>query len=171
MRSNILFRIITAGLLALTLCAAVDDPNAVKASIQKEMNGYVAATKKKDAATVTKFILANFAPEFKDTDLKGNVRTRQQTIDAMKGNIGSLKSVDAMKLDITSVKVNGTKATTTEHMVMAATLNPFQQGGKPVKLNVDSTWAGSYVKKGNKWLCVSSKTLKEKVLLDGKPIG
>jgi hypothetical protein len=171
MRSKILFRIPAAGLMALTLCAAIDDPNAVKAAIQKEMNGYVAATKKKDGATVVKFILANFSPDFKDTDMKGNVRTRQQTIDAMKGNMASLKSVEVMKLDITSIKVTGNKATTTEHMVMAATLNPFQEGSKPAKLNVDSTWVGSYVKKGAKWWCTSSKTVKEKVLLDGKPIG
>lgn len=163
------FGIVAVGLLSL--CVAIEDPNAVKAVIQKEMNGYVAAVKKKDGATVAKFILANFAPEFKDTDLKGVSRTRQETIDKMNSNLSALQSVESMKLDITTIKVTGNKATTTERMVMAATIKPFQQGGKTAKLSIDSTWAGTYVKKGAKWWCTSSKAVKEKVLLDGKAVG
>jgi hypothetical protein len=151
------------------LAGAIDDPAAVRASIQKEMNGYVAAMKKKDTKLVEKFILANFSADFKDTDSRGNVRTREQTLELMKANIAQLKSIDKMDFKITSIKVAGDKATTSEHMVLEATVPG--EGAKTSKLSVDSTWTGSYVKKGAKWLCTASKTIKEKVLLDGKPIG
>jgi len=151
------------------LTNAIDDPAAVRASIQKEMNGYVAAMKKKDSKLVEKIILANFAPEFKDTDSRGMVRTRDETLKVMKDNIAQLKSVDKMTFNITSIKLAGDKATTSEHMILEATVPG--EGAKTSKLSVDSTWTGSYVKKGAKWLCTASKTITEKVLLDGKPVG
>ena len=151
-----------------TLALALQDANVVKALIQKEMNGYVAAMKKRDAKAVEKFILANFAPEFKDTDMRGTSRNRQQTVDAVHQNLAMLKSVKGMTLNITSIKVTGNKATTTERMVLDATINGIADPAKPSTLKVDSTWNGTYVKKGAKWLCTSSKTIKEKVLIDGK---
>jgi len=168
MRTRYVFGIAIFALSMMT--NAIDDPAAVKASIQKEMNGYVSAMKKKDLKVVEKFILANFTPEFKDTDSLGKVRTRQETLDLMKQNIAQLKSVDKMELSITSIKVAGNTATTSEHMVLEATI-PSAEPTKTSKLSVDSIWIGTYVKKGAKWLCTTSKTTKEKVLIDGKPIG
>ena len=163
-------RLVFLGLAVFALAPAIQSPNAVKTAIQREMNGYAAALKKKDHASVEKFILANFAPEFKDTDTKGTTRNRQQTIEAMKTNMGMLQSVKSIRLDVVTLKLAGTKATTTEHMVMDAMIGPMAQGAKPSTLRVDSSWNGTYVKKGNKWWCISSKATKETVLIDGKKI-
>ncbi|MBC8064179.1 MAG: nuclear transport factor 2 family protein [Chlorobia bacterium] len=163
-------RLVLLGLAVFALAPAIQNPDVVKAAIQKEMTGYAAALKKKDGALVEKIILANFSPEFKDTDMKGTIRNRQQTIDAMKQNIGMLQSVKSIRLDIVSLKLVGGKAMTTEHMVMDATIPPIGAGAKNSSLKVDSTWNGTYVKKGDKWWCVSSKGTKETVLIDGKKI-
>ncbi len=169
MKTRSAFALVTLGIC--TLAVAFQDANAVKAVIQKEMNGYVAAMKQRDAKAVEKFILANFAPEFKDTDMRGTSRNRQETIDAVHSNISMLKSVKSMTLTITTIKVTGNKATTTERMVLDATITGIADPAKPSSLKVDSTWNGTYVKKGAKWLCTASKTVKEKVLIDGKVLG
>lgn len=163
-------RLVFLGLAVFALAPAIQNASAVKASIQKEMNGFAAAIKKKDAAAIEKIFLANFSPEFKDTDTKGRTRNRQQSIDAMKMNIGALQSVKSIKLDVVTLKLTGNKATTTERMAMDAVIGPMGQGTKPSTLKVDSSWNGTYVKKGNKWVCVLSKATKESVLIDGKKI-
>lgn len=159
------------GLALFALAPAAQDVNAVKATIQKEMAGYVNAMKKRDGKLVEKFILANFTQDFKDTDMRGQSRNRNQTIEAVHANISMLKSVKSMSLTITSIKVNGNRATTTEQMVLDATISGIADRTKTSTLKVDSTWTGTYVKTGSKWLCNSSKTVKEKVVIDGKPIG
>lgn len=163
-RSAIVVALLAVGAISF----AIQDANAVKAAIQKEMVGYVNAMKKRDAKLVEKFILANFSQDFKDTDMRGQTRTRNQTIEAVHANIAMLKSVKSMTLTITAIKVNGNKATTTENMVLDATINGIADPKKSSTLNVNSTWTGTYVKAGTKWLCTSSKTVKEKVMIDGK---
>ncbi len=166
MRTRSVFAV--ALLAAGAVAFAFQDANTVKAAIQKEMAGYVAAMKKRDAKGVEKFILANFSQDFKDTDMNGQSRSRNQTIEAVHANISMLKSVKSMTLQITSIKVNGNKATTTENMVLDATITGIADRTKTSTLKVDSTWTGTYVKTGNKWLCNTSKTTKEKVWIDGK---
>lgn len=163
-RSAFAVALLAAGAISF----AIQDANAVKAAIQKEMVGYVNAMKKRDAKLVEKFILANFSQDFKDTDMRGQTRTRNQTIEAVHANIAMLKSVKSMTLKITAIKVNGNKATTTENMILDATIAGIADPKKTSTLKVDSTWTGSYVKTGAKWLCTSSKTVKEKVMIDGK---
>jgi len=157
------------GVAIAALAPAVQDANAVKAQIQKEMNGYVAAMKKRDTKQMEKFVLANFDPSFKDTSMDGTTRNRQETIKVMKENIAMLRSVKAMSVKIVSIKVVGNKATTTEEMTLDALIAPMAPNLKASTLKVDSTWMGTYVKKGAKWLCTASKSTKEKVLIDGKP--
>lgn len=152
------------------LAPAAQDANAVKAAIQMEMNGYVAAMKRKDGAAVEKFVIANFDKTFKDTDITGKTRTRTEVIKLMKENLSMLKSVRTMSIKIESIKLVGGKALTTERMLLDATIVPMNPNAKTSTLKVDSTWSGVYVLKGNKWMCVTSKTTKEKVLIDGKPM-
>ncbi len=159
------------GLFVFALASAGQDPAAVKSAIQKEMNGYVAAMKKRDVKAVEKFIMDNFAQEFRDTDLKGVTRTRQQTVEAVRQNISMLKTVKAMSIEIKSIKMVGGKAITSEQMVLDATINGMSPDKPTSTLKVDSMWQGTYEKRGAKWICTLSKTVKEKVMIDGKPIG
>ena len=131
------------------------------------MNGYMEAMKTKDPAKVEAIIKANFTPEFKDIDTKGKVMTRDQTIATMKQNISSIKSFKSLKLTVGNVKVKGNQATTVEHLVIKGTLAD-PGNGKTMTIDVDATWNGTYVKKGGKWMCTSSKATKESVLIDGK---
>ncbi|ODU52784.1 hypothetical protein ABT09_02440 [bacterium SCN 57-13] len=159
------------GASVLAVCAfAFDDAAKAKAQIQTEMSKYATAIKKKDAAGLEKIIKANFSEDFKDTDSKGNVRNREQTIQAMKQNITMLKTVKSVSVKVEKLTIKGGTATSNEHMVMKAVIagpDPKQTA----TLDVDSSWVSTYVKKGAKWICTASKGGKEKVLINGKPIG
>lgn len=158
--------VLTLGLVAAAI--ALESPAEVKAAIQKQMSAYANAIKVKNIVQVESVIKANFTADFKDTDTKGTIRNREQTIQAMRANVSSLKTVNNVKLTIDSIKLTGDKATTTEHFILDATMTNPADMKKTAVLKVDSTWTGSYVQKGGKWLCISSKAIKETVTIDGK---
>jgi hypothetical protein len=164
------------GICVLTLLTAsfaanaIQSAAAVQSTIQKEMNGYVEAMKRKDVKAMEKVVLANFDPAFKDVGIDGKTTNRQQTIASMKRNVSMLKSIQSMSLKIVSCKIVNGKAMTTEHMQLDATLVPMSPGAKNSRLKVDSMWNGVYVHKGSKWMCISSKTTKEKATIDGKTV-
>src|SRR5262249_40059211 len=104
------------------LTTAADDPNTVKAGLQKEINRYVAAMKKKDFPAVKAVILANFTSDFKETDPQGTVRTREQVLDVLKQNLQQLKEINSLTYTINSLKLAGKDASTTEKMVLEGTV-------------------------------------------------
>jgi len=156
-----------AGVVALA--SAFDQASAFKSFMQGQMNQYVAAIKSRDLTKIEQVIKANFSADFKDTDLKGQVRNRDKTIDGMQRNVSSLQALDFISAKIESAKVMGNKASTVEHMILKGSLRGTDPA-KPDKLSVDSVWTATYVKQGGRWLCTTSKTIKEKVLVNGKPV-
>jgi hypothetical protein len=156
-----------AVLAAMAFAAAADTPAQAKAAIEKQMGGYVAALKARDVKKVEAIIRANFAPDFKDIGMDGQARTLDDTVAQMKMNVSMLKSVKSASLAIKSVKVAGNTATTVEAFKLDAVI-AIPNDPKPHTLKVDSIWSGSYAKKNGRWWCLSSKTTKESVSVDGK---
>jgi hypothetical protein len=150
------------------IAAAADSPAQVKAALQSQMGLYVGAIKSKDVKKVEAAIRANFAPEFIDFDVKGRKRTLEETINMMKMNVSTLKSVKAIKLDVASVKLSGDKASTVENFLLDAVVMEPGDSKKSHTLKVQTSWAGTYVKRNGKWMCTSSKAIKEVVHFDGK---
>lgn len=168
---NMKFAPIVLTLSLVAAAIAIESPAEVKAAIQKQMSAYANAIKAKNIVQVESVIKANFTADFKDTDTRGTIRNREQTIQAMRANVSALKTVNNVKLTIDSIKLAGDKATTTEHFILDATMTNPTDMKKTSVLKVDSSWTGSYVKKGGKWLCVSSRAIKETVTVDGKKMG
>ena len=156
-------------ILLCSIAFAADSPAQVRAAVQREMNGYIQAMKKRDLAAIEKIILANFAPEFKDTDIKGKSSSRDETIKAMKQNVASFKSISNASLNIVKMAVNGDKATSSEVFKLDGVV-AGAGNGKTAKISLDLAWTGTYVKRNGKWLCVASKSTKERVLVNGKPL-
>ncbi|MCC7231249.1 MAG: nuclear transport factor 2 family protein [Fimbriimonadaceae bacterium] len=161
--------VLTLGLVAAAI--AIESPAEVRAAIQKQLLIYTNAIKAKNLTQVESVIKANFTADFKDTDTRGTIRNREQTIQAMRANVSALKTVNNVKLTIDSIKLTGDKATTTEHFILDATMTNPTDMKKTAVLKVDSSWTGSYVKKGGKWFCIASKAIKETVTVDGKKLG
>jgi hypothetical protein len=155
--------------LLSSIAAAGDSPAQVRAAVQQQMNLYVSAMKKKDGAAIEKVILANFAPDFKDVDIKGKARSRDETIQTMKQNISSFKSISNVSLRIVKMTVSGDKATSSEVFKLDGLIGGSGKA-KTAKIQLDLAWIGTYIKRNGRWLCTQSKSTKERVLINGKPV-
>ena len=138
--------------------------------VNAEMAKYVAALKKKDAKTCEAILRANFAPDYKATDLKGKVTGLDDMISQEKMHMAMIKNVQSATLKVSNVKINGDRATSKGHFVMNATVGDQKNAGATHKLHVSSSWDANFRKKSGKWWVQSDKTTSEKVTMDGKPL-
>ena len=167
-----LVRILALSALAASLVGFRGDQASadLQRRVNAEMTKYVAALKKKDAKTCEAILRANFAPDYKATDLKGKVTGLEDMISQEKMHIAMIKNVQSATLKVSNVKINGDRATAKGHFVMNATVGDQKTPSAIHKLHVSSSWDANFRKKSGKWWVQSDKTTSEKVTMDGKPL-
>jgi hypothetical protein len=170
-----LIRILSLSALVV-FAAGFDGGCADNAALQKRINAemakYAAAFKAKDSKTCEAILRANFAKDYKTTDMQGKVTGLDHMIQQEKQHLGMIKSVNSMHLKVTDIKIKGDKATGKGSFHLEATVvGDDKNSNKFHKLHVASSWDANFIRKSGKWWVSSDKTTSEKVLIDGKPIG
>ena len=158
-----------AAILALAVSAmAGEAENRLKAHINAQFKGFVAAFKKKDMAGVEAKIRGFFHKDFLNTDPQGKVMNLEEMIATEKQHMAGMRSIQEISLKLPKVKVYGVNsARTTEEFRLYATISLPDNPDKVSKLKVVSKGTSEYRKVYGRWMAHSSKASSEQVWIDG----
>jgi hypothetical protein len=164
--------ILLAGLAmaAISPCLVFDESASLQSHINSVMGQYASAFRKKDAAACEKIIRANFATDYKSTDMKGKTIGLDEWITQDKQHMAMTKTVKSIHLSMGDVKVKGNMATGKGTFHLSALVGDEKDPKKTHKLEIQSKWNCTLKKVGKKWWVSEDKATMEKELLDGKPM-
>lgn len=157
--------------LALSLVATgalASEASELRAHIQRAMNRYVAAFKKKDMRVQESVLRANFSPGFKAIDMKGKKSNLNQMIQMQLENNASIRSVKRISLNVSGIRVRGNKATGRGSFMLDAMIPNPGNPDKLSRLRVDSRWNMTLAKKKGKWWVIQDKATREVATVDGR---
>ncbi len=168
MKLKLLITAVALGALSVSTFAR-DESRNLKAAIQSEMDQYCAATKKKDFDTMEKIVHANFAKDYKTTDINGQTLTRDEWMSRIRQQMHSIKDIKQCDLRCESIQVKGDQAIASESIDISMTI-PGKSPKKFSEFRKHSTMTVVFAKANGKWLAKSSKTKTDSITIDGKKI-
>lgn len=160
-------RNLTSLLIALAFGASAfaDATSDARKAIQANYNADSAAAKRKDVNG----LFAHTANDYVSTDTRGKKLTLADAKKGVPALFKAVKELDSVS-KIKSIQLKGnTASVTVNESVTMKIVHP--QSGFLTTLQVEETNADVWVKTAKGWMKKSSKTLKEKHMQDGQPIG
>ncbi|HVT14311.1 MAG TPA: nuclear transport factor 2 family protein [Fimbriimonadaceae bacterium] len=157
-------RILVLAVVSVAALSLAQQKTGAQRIIEKQMAGYVKAMETKDVRGV----MAILAPTFSATDAKGVVHNRERVVIQLKSLFATAKTIHVVT-KIKSFKLEKGVA----HLTTTNVLEVDIPAGKTkmTKYRSDSVNDEAWVPTNGTWKIQSSKTVTEKQLVDGKPIG
>ena len=100
--------------------------------------------------------------------LDGKVLSRKEIEAMLTAQFAQVERIDLVTTKIVSLKVTGSKAVVVAKNRLTASIT---MKGKPAKVSTEGESRDTWIKKNGKWLIQTVVTLKERSLINGKPIG
>lgn len=157
--------LLAAGALAISCCALGDATSDARKTIQGLYDTDNAAAMRKDVSA----IFAHTAPDFVATDKQGKKHTVDEAKTQLPMVFSMSKSIKATS-KIKSFKLSGSTATArVDESVTIKLENP--QNKQTATMSIEETNSDTWTKTAKGWMKKASKSLTEKRLMNGKPIG
>ncbi len=161
-------------LLLLLLCLGVcQAPSAGADTAAQARKAIQTAYDREDAAAAHRNIngiLSNYAPDYQDREpngLKVGLADVRQSLVVMFQNARAVTA----KTTIQNFTLQGSKAIVTTKEYAMLTVASKAEHGQLHKIVLNSTDEDTWAKRGNRWLKVSTRTLRQSEMIDGKPLG
>jgi hypothetical protein len=156
--------LLAAGALTLSACALGDAASDARKAIQGLYNTDNAAAMRKDVNA----IFAHTTPDYVATDKQGKKHTVAEAKTQLPMVFSMSKSIKAVS-KIKTFKLSGSTAScTVDESVTIQLQNP--QNNQTATMSIEETNADTWTKTAKGWMKKTSKSLKEKRLMNGKPM-